>query len=367
MRKHVILLVFLFSFISGNAQEINVQSISQDLRDLEASTKPKFDLNDDPCALIKVAIPKLRNIQFLGNIVDVIYTPGEYWVYVPHGTKRIKLQHENYLPCEIDFSSKGISIESKTVYKVVLCLPKEEKPITSQEITFLVSPASAKVYVDNREWGSSYRITRDVPLGNHKYDIIANGYKSASGEFYASSASPNQELRVSLDVDDGWIELKDFPRKSKQYIGKVRVDMSNSLYDKHHIRIKVEDDIFPATYDFVISRSEVVCNKYSYKVGVIASSIPSKIQGVMENGFLVFDIQGVSEIDKYDSPLGNIIHLNLTKESTTTRNNNNSSRTTQTAPPINYTPSHSANPYTTGRQEVRPVSRPVTTTTIRRR
>ena len=80
-------LCFCLSTI-GLAQEMTVMSFNSLPQDLSARTHSRTDLNGDACALIKVQIPELNNVIFEGSIVDTEYTPGEYLVYVPKGTKK---------------------------------------------------------------------------------------------------------------------------------------------------------------------------------------------------------------------------------------------------------------------------------------
>ena len=110
--------------LSLQAQTIKVKSVEVVTNDIEARTNPKQDNNGDFCALLKIGIPSLRDISFTGWVTHVIYTPGEYKVYVPKGTKRIKFNHEKYTPGEIVLPEPA---REKTVYKVTLELPTTKK------------------------------------------------------------------------------------------------------------------------------------------------------------------------------------------------------------------------------------------------
>lgn len=98
-----------------------VESVAPALSDLKARTSPRTDANGERCAVLKVAVKHLKDVSFEGNTVgEIIYTPGEYYVYVPKGTKKIVLKHENFSPLEIKFTDFGISIDKETVYKVLV-------------------------------------------------------------------------------------------------------------------------------------------------------------------------------------------------------------------------------------------------------
>lgn len=121
--KKTLLLLLLFLSAAPTLwaqQEITVKEMSLLERDLEARTNPRKDLNDNFCALIKITVPMLQDMQFKGNVVDNQYTPGEYHVYVPAGTKRIKFQHKDYPSGTIEFT---MPIEGQCTYRVVLNVP----------------------------------------------------------------------------------------------------------------------------------------------------------------------------------------------------------------------------------------------------
>ena len=104
-----------------SAQEIKVKLMEALPNDLAARTHPRPDANGVNCALIRVVVPAVKNMQFDGWVVgDYEYQPGEYQVYVPEGAKKIKFRHENYAPGEIIFN---MPIESQCVYRVVLDVP----------------------------------------------------------------------------------------------------------------------------------------------------------------------------------------------------------------------------------------------------
>lgn len=138
MKKFLIFCFALFVGSSLFAQEISVKSIEELTSDLTARTHPRSDVNDNSCALIKVTIPMVKDLVFSGWVMgDVDYHPGEYWVYVPEGTKKIKFQHENFAPGEIVFN---MPIKKLCVYRVTLDVPDVTKYAT--ECTAFVAEGS---------------------------------------------------------------------------------------------------------------------------------------------------------------------------------------------------------------------------------
>ena len=121
MKKGLLTTVFILVCILASAQKIEVVEIQELTTDLEARIRPRTDLNGDPCALLKIAMPTIDGIEFTGNVVGtIIYRMGVYYVYVAAGTKRLTYQHEHYYPGVIDFEKAGIKISPNTTYSIIL-------------------------------------------------------------------------------------------------------------------------------------------------------------------------------------------------------------------------------------------------------
>ena len=86
--------------------------------DSTARIIPRKDINGIECALIKVKNLK-PGVSFDKKSVvgDVEYRDGDYLVYVPNGSKRLKITLPNCLPLEIVYEDYGIkTVRSKTTY-----------------------------------------------------------------------------------------------------------------------------------------------------------------------------------------------------------------------------------------------------------
>ena len=121
-----VMMVILLSVVSFStmAQEMSVKSFEEKTYDLSASTQPRLDGNDVPCALVKVQMAA-AGAEFSGNVVgDCAFKLNEYRVYMEKGSKRMTIYHQNYLPLEVTFADFGItSLESKMTYVMVVTLP----------------------------------------------------------------------------------------------------------------------------------------------------------------------------------------------------------------------------------------------------
>lgn len=116
MKRVFTFFILFFIFDSVYSQELIVKSFILGVNDLSAQTQPRKDLNDKNCALVKVGIG-LQGVQFEGNIVgNVVNKTGEYWVYMPQGSRMLKVKHPNYSPVMVSFPDFGIEklAESRT-------------------------------------------------------------------------------------------------------------------------------------------------------------------------------------------------------------------------------------------------------------
>lgn len=104
--------------LNFNAQGIKVNKFELMANDSTARIIPRKDINGIECALIKVKNLK-PGVSFDEKSVvgDVEYRDGDYLVYVPNGSKRLKITLPNCLPLVIVYEDYGIkTVQSKTTY-----------------------------------------------------------------------------------------------------------------------------------------------------------------------------------------------------------------------------------------------------------
>ena len=185
------------------SQELEVKSFSLAATDISAQTQPRKDLNDEPCALVKV--------QFVGDILDVegnvikplVKKGNETWAYMTHGSQQMKVLTKDYLPIMVDFSNYGISqVEKNKTYVLVLI-----KPVGSAEsvdaggnfYALSVQPKNAMLTIDGvlQPSSSDGEYSAMLPYGTHTYKVEAGGYISKSGSFTVSSGDMTP-ISVSL-------------------------------------------------------------------------------------------------------------------------------------------------------------------------
>jgi len=133
MRIICLTVLLMAGFFTTSAQEIKVKSMELLLQDPTARINPRNNANGDACALVRIIVPMVKNIQFSNTYMlpeSQDYIPGEYRVWVFPGAKKLKFHHENFPAGEIVFADylkdeqgKPIPIEGKNVYRITLDVP----------------------------------------------------------------------------------------------------------------------------------------------------------------------------------------------------------------------------------------------------
>lgn len=204
MKRHLIVFIVIFFIVSSAfSQELVVKTFRVITSDLSAQTQSRKDLNDKNCALIKVGIG-LQNVQFEGNIVGkVVNKVGEYWVYMPQGCRMLKVKHPNYSPIMVTFANYGIEkLESNRTYQLTMTASSSSQTAQQQTLTLKYSPSSAMVLVDSKlVKGTNGVVETTLPVGQHSYMVICDGYESEEGTVKLKASSPSN-LQISLSKDN---------------------------------------------------------------------------------------------------------------------------------------------------------------------
>lgn len=192
-RYFIVFAVFFLVVSSVYSQELTIKSFKVITGDLSAQTQPRKDLNDKNCALVKV--------QFVGGISEIegnVITPlikhgNETWVYMPQGSRQMKVLTQSFLPVMVTFADYGFEkLESNRTYVLVLVKPNgQNDPVDAGGNFYAISvqPKDAKVTVDGvlQESSSDGEYSAMLPYGTHTYKVEAGGYISKSGSFSVSS------------------------------------------------------------------------------------------------------------------------------------------------------------------------------------
>lgn len=135
MRKSILtcgLLFLLSTFLC--AQELTVKSFEKLDRDLLARTAERLDLNEVPCAVLRVSVADARSFRFSGNIIgDISYQPGEAIVYLTDRTRKIRISSDRFGTLDYEFPER---LQKSVVYRLSLNLVVPE----AKKIRTLVMP-----------------------------------------------------------------------------------------------------------------------------------------------------------------------------------------------------------------------------------
>ena len=193
MKKSLLFLLFVLHTIVAFAQELTVKSFKLAENDISVQTQPRKDLNDRNCALVKVQfVGTISEVE--GNVVKPLVKHGnETWVYMPQGSRQLKILTQSYLPVMVTFADYGVEkLESNRTYVLILVKPSgQNEPVDAGGNFYAISvqPKDAKVTVDGvlQESSSDGEYSAMLPYGNHTYKVEAGGYISKSGSFSVSS------------------------------------------------------------------------------------------------------------------------------------------------------------------------------------
>ena len=203
MKKFLLLLLFVFQTIVVWAQKLTVESFKLAENDISAQTQPRKDLNDRNCALVKVQfVGAISEVE--GNVVKPLMKHGnETWVYMPQGSRQLKLLTQSYLPIMVTFADYGVEkLESNRTYVLVMIKPMASVGQQKQMLTIRYTPTSATVLVDNKMVRGSNGVARiTLPVGQHTYIVASDGYESEEGMVKLKASAPSDlQIRLSKEV-----------------------------------------------------------------------------------------------------------------------------------------------------------------------
>ena len=212
--RGMVFVFLMFAAISVQAQNISVASLKLLENDLTANTAGTMerDQNGEPAALIKVVTTQ-QGFVFDGGMVGIVKTKqgvGEVWVYVPHGIKKMTIQHpqlgvlrDYYFPIAID--------KAKT-YEMVLSTGRVETVVThavnKQFVVFKVNPTNAIVELNDEMLtvDSEGYATKGVEYGTYNYRVSCANYHTEAGQVNVN-ADGKAEVEVTLRPNFGWIKF----------------------------------------------------------------------------------------------------------------------------------------------------------------
>ncbi|MEA3448731.1 MAG: PEGA domain-containing protein, partial [Bacteroidota bacterium] len=222
-----IAIITLFVALSAPAQDIAVKSFRCLTHDMDARiAHPVTDQNGDVAALIKVVTTE-TGFKFEAGMLGVTAMEkktGEYWVYVPYGSRKITIKHDklgvlrNYIYPE--------AIKKATVYEMVLTTGKvvttvEEAEIATQYLVIKSNPEGANVFIDDKLAGTT-PFQRKYKEGDYNYRLEKSKYHNNAGKI--NLAGEKKTLKIDLKPKFGDISITSTPEDAM----KIYLDDENT-------------------------------------------------------------------------------------------------------------------------------------------
>ena len=213
--------VFLLSFfcvfsINTVAQRVSVKSVSLRQADLRASTNPRLDNKGQACAIVRVGIVGVKDLQFPDAIGSVDYSLGEYIVYVPKDLQKFNYHNtDGKISGTVVFDDYGLEIETKRVYSVVF-----ESENHMRAAIFAVHPVNATLTFN----GQSVSLDKEGvaiierPVGEYSFKVDAPGYVSQTGKVRLTDDEITSTTNVILEQNQYALNIRCQPTNASLFI-----------------------------------------------------------------------------------------------------------------------------------------------------
>lgn len=251
--KILSLFMLLFSLHLVSYAQIDVVSLKK-LADSDARVggTVKRDQNGEKCAIIKVSV-KGDGYSFEGDangIVALTKQTGEYWVYVPYGSKRLTIKHNQHGVKRYTYKlpiSKATCYELKLVTAEVTTVVR--KKASSNFISIISEPDDAEVYIDDELVGST-PFNKRYKAGSYSLRVEKDLYKP-----YIEAIQHNADKKIRKDI------------KLKENFGSLTVSTGDLEDAEVWIDGKKQDQRTPFTIDRLeVGTYKIKIRKKDYKV-----------------------------------------------------------------------------------------------------
>ena len=290
-------LLLLFLLVvphSATAQnKIQVTSFQRMETDITARiTAPQRDQNGEICALIRIVTTE-KDFMFEPDALGIVARenkPGEIWLYVPRGARRISIMHEKYGILRNYFYPD--LIEKATVYEMELSAGDEAKEMAvdtnMQLVVMRPEPAIADIYVDDEKMPTEKGLfTATMKKGTHTYRVEAPMYAPEAG--IIDLGSEQKIMSVALKPRFGYLEVFSLPEQdAKVYIDNELAGETPYKSDRMPLKdyqVRVEKEFFfPMDSTIVITAGETSSLTFKMK-STIKPKEPRRTLVMLEAGW----------------------------------------------------------------------------------
>lgn len=295
-RGFFLVVLFLTSFLSQwvYAQgKIEVASFNRMETDITARvTAPKRDQNGEVCALIRI-VTTVKDLMFEPDALGITARenkPGEIWLYVPRGARRISIMHDKYGVLRNYFYPD--IIDKSTVYEMEVRVndgtSHEPVDTNTQLLVMRPDPADATIYIDDEKVPTEKGLfTATMKKGSHTYRVEAPMYASEAG--VVDLGSEQKIMSVTLKPKFGYLEVFSLPEQDANvYIDGTLVGQTPYKSDRMPIRsykLRIEKDLF-FPIDTVVNISAGETNGQTFTmISTIKPKEPRRMLVMAEVGY----------------------------------------------------------------------------------
>lgn len=295
-RGFFLVVLFLTSFLSQwvYAQgKIEVASFNRMETDITARvTASKRDQNGEVCALIRI-VTTVKDLMFEPDALGITARenkPGEIWLYVPRGARRISIMHDKYGVLRNYFYPD--IIDKSTVYEMEVRVndgtSHEPVDTNTQLLVMRPDPADATIYIDDEKVPTEKGLfTATMKKGSHTYRVEAPMYASEAG--VVDLGSEQKIMSVTLKPKFGYLEVFSLPEQDANvYIDGTLAGQTPYKSDRMPIRsyrLRIEKDLF-FPIDTVVNISAGETNGQTFTmISTIKPKEPRRMLVMAEVGY----------------------------------------------------------------------------------
>ena len=111
--------------------------------DLLARTQPRLDLNDIPCAVLRISAADIKGYAFEGNIIgDIVYGPGEAIIYMTNNSRTINIKSNSFGTLKYEFPER---LRKQVVYKLSLKVEAPEETYKEKELAAVMKQSKKQL------------------------------------------------------------------------------------------------------------------------------------------------------------------------------------------------------------------------------
>ena len=208
--RQLYIFILLISFQSVLADSLDVSGFKQIPNSIAATKYPRYDANDNQCALIKV-ISDIDGLGFesnLGIVGNIERKNGEYRIYVSPGERRLSIWGSNIIKYKFSFPELP---KAGKVYQLIVTLKGTgiKGNYSTGFILLKTQPPGAKVWIDDDYRGIT-PFQQEMKGGYYTYKVEKELFYPKEGDFTVLVNETVKE-EVTLEPKFGSFQVSSTP------------------------------------------------------------------------------------------------------------------------------------------------------------